>query len=213
MSRWAFIVSGILFFLAVVSAYPPYLEGKTAQDNSQLLLMEFEQIVLKTEQTNSLSQMQISVPSTTREIVEAPQSTIEPVKKVALKYTPIAKLEIDKIGLNVSVLSEWSYELLEISVNKFHGPEPNELGNFIVIGHNYNNGAHFGKLHLLEIGDEIELTDLTGRKLTYEVYEMLKIKPTEVEKLSTNNERTLTLATCDKDNAWRVVVKSKESNK
>ena len=107
---------------------------------------------------------------------------------------------------------EWSYELLDISVNKFRGPEPNEPGNFIVIGHNYSNGEHFGKLDMVKIGDKIDLTDLSGRKISYEIYEILVIKPNELEKLKTKDIRTVTLITCDSNRNLRLVVKSREIN-
>lgn len=191
-----FIISGILLILAVSSVYSVYTEGKTAKNNAQQGLDKFEEIVLKAETS------------------ESQQPPSNPIEKTEVEYTPIAKLEVEKINLNVAVLSEWSYELLDISVNKFSGPEPNEPGNFIVIGHNYLNGSHFGSLNLLEIGDSIDFTDLSGRKITYEVYEILIIKPVEVEKLMTNKERTLTLVTCDDENdELRLVIKSKEINR
>lgn len=222
---WAFIISAILLILAIGSAYPVYMEGKTAQKNAEQSLEAFEMVVLKTEPSKSQNTAEIAESSNTAvigtsqnideeeinsdEVQQLPSKAIE---KPKVEYTPIAKLQAEKIGLNVSVLSEWSYELLDISVNKFNGPEPNEPGNFIVIGHNYSNGAHFGSLHLLEIGDLIDLTDLLGRKITYEVYEILTIKPDEIEKLMTDEVRTLTLVTCDTNNALRVVIKSKETN-
>lgn len=91
----------------------------------------------------------------------------------------------------------------------FYGPDPNEPGNFIIIGHNFKNNAHFGSLDLLEVGDRINLTDLTGRTNTFEVYEILIIKPNEVEKLNSKEIMALTLVTCDTDNTYRLVVKSK----
>ncbi len=213
---WAFIISGILLILAISSAYPVYMEGKMAQKNAQLLLEKFEKVALKTETSKPQNTAAISESQNTNDeeinSAEVQQLPSKPIEKTKVEYTPIAKLQIEKTGLNLSVLSEWSYELLDISVNKFSGPEPNEPGNLIVIGHNYLNGAHFGSLHLLGIGDLIDLTDLTGRKITYEVYEILTIMPDEVEKLTTNEVRTLTLVTCDTNNKLRLVIKSKESN-
>ena len=202
--RVAFLVSGILLIIAASSAYQAYNEGDTPQKNAEETLVAFEQLVLKTDETEPRS---ISEPLITIEKID--EEPITEVKKTT--YSPIAKVQIDKIGLNVSVLSEWSYELLDISVNKFSGPEPNEPGNFIVIGHNYINKAHFGSLHLVEIGDSIDLTDLSGRTVTYEVFEVLIIKPDEVEKLQSDNPLALTLITCDTNNEYRLVVKSKAS--
>ncbi|MDW7660772.1 MAG: sortase [Bacillota bacterium] len=212
--RVAFLVSGILLVIAASSAYQAYTEGDTAQINAEETLGVFEQLVLKTDETEPRS---ITEPLITIEKIEGDQEVdveVEDDPNAEVKkptYSPIAKIQIDKIGLSVSVLSEWSYELLDISVNKFSGPEPNEPGNFIVIGHNYINKAHFGSLKKVEIGDLIKLTDLSGRTLTYEVFEVLIIKPNEVEKLESDNPIALTLVTCDTNNEYRLVVKSKAS--
>jgi LPXTG-site transpeptidase (sortase) family protein len=205
--RVAFLISAILIVFAAGSAYQAYNEGNSAGKNAEETLDLFEQLVLKTEETEPRS---ISEPLITIEKIDDEDEEVEPVTEVKqTTYNPVAKVQIDKIGLNVSVLSEWSYELLDISVNKFSGPEPNEPGNFIVIGHNYINKAHFGSLKKVEIGDLIKLTDLSGRTLTYEVFEVLIIKPDEVEKLQSDNPIALTLVTCDTNNEYRLVVKSK----
>ena len=51
-------------------------------------------------------------------------------------------IEIPKIGINYPVISKTSEELLKISVNKFHGPNPNEVGNYCIVGHNYLNDVN-----------------------------------------------------------------------
>lgn len=230
--KWAFIISVILLIVAVFSAYPTYLEGKTAKENAQQSLDAFENIAFKTETSAEQNTVEIIESQNTVQLLktgydidssytqrinqeeinsnEIQQVETELVEKSEVEFTPIAKLQVDKIGLEMSVLSEWSYELLEISINKFSGPEPNESGNFIIVGHNYSNGEHFGKLDLIQAGDLIYLTDLSGRKITYEVYEILVIKPDETEKLKTIDIRTLTLITCDTNRDLRLVVKSRE---
>lgn len=230
-----FIISAILLIIAVGIAYPSYIEGKTANNNAQQSLKIFENNVLSAE---SFKDQKIIIDSEEETISEindfsdvldgstAQISTIEEVdfnetqefnpkstEESDVEYTPIAKLHVEKIDLSISVLSDWSYPLLDISVNKFSGPEPNESGNFIVIGHNYSNGEHFGKLNLVEINDQIHLTDLSGRKITYEVYEILIIEPDETEKLKTIDTRTLTLITCDSNRDLRLVVKSRAVKK
>lgn len=203
----AFVISGILLILAVSSAYATYLEGNTAKNNAEESLAEFEKLILKTETTEPQYATAIPIPYERMDAVERVEAADTKVQQISIE--PIAKVQIENVGLNASVLPEWSYELLDISVNKFSGPEPNEPGNFIVIGHNYINKSHFGSLHLVELGDLINLTDLSGRTLSYEVYEVLIIKPDEVEKLATESELTLTLVTCDDNNDYRLVVKSK----
>ena len=52
-------------------------------------------------------------------------------------FSVIAKLEIPKINLETYVLENYSVQALTVSVTKFYGGEPNEIGNFFFFLHNY----------------------------------------------------------------------------
>lgn len=211
IQSWAFLLSIVFLIIASISAYSVFIEGKSAQSNAKKTLDNFEQELLKPETVESTSTDKgplntddngITTPILGSDSVEtAPQET---------KSKSIAKIQIEKLDLNLTVFSEWNYKALEISVCKFIGPEPNEPGNFVIIGHNYKNGAHFGKLYLLEKGDLVDLTDLSGRKKTYEVYEKQTIESDEIDKLSTNETYTVTLVTCTSNGKLRLVIKCKE---
>ena len=67
--------------------------------------------------------------------------------KDGVKYTTEAILKIPKINIEYPVLSATSDALLFVSLNKYWGPEPNEIGNYCIVGHYYENGKMFGKLH------------------------------------------------------------------
>lgn len=205
---WAFILSIVFLIVAGISAYSVFMEGKTAQINAQKTFDDFEKELLRTE-TDVSTPDYIEPLNTNDDWKKSPIIWSDSIEKAVQeeKNKSIAILQIEKLDLNLSVFSEWSYEALEISVSKFIGPEPNEPGNFVVIGHNYKNGAHFGKLYLLEIGDLIDLTDLSGRTKTYEVYEKQTIEADEIDKLSTNETYTVTLVTCTSDGKLRLVIK------
>lgn len=127
-------------------------------------------------------------------------------------YTTDARLKIAKIGLDYPVLSETSEDLLEISVNKYYGPNPNEVGNYCIVGHNYKNGKMFGQLSKLKNGDTITLEDMTGRVITYQVYNKYIVKPTNTKCTSqlTNGKREVTLITCANYGTERLIVKCRE---
>lgn len=110
-------------------------------------------------------------------------------------YTTESIINIPKIDISYPVLSKTSDELLEISVNKYWGGAPNEVGNYCIVGHNYRNGKMFGKLSKLVNGDIVELEDLTGRKLKYQVYNKYVVKPTDTRCTSqlTNGQKNLHL--------------------
>lgn len=127
-------------------------------------------------------------------------------------YWTIGKIEIPKINLEYGILNTCTDELLKLSPCYFWGAEPNEVGNFCVVGHNYRNNKFFSKVINLVEGDEIDITDLTGRKLTYTIYDKYVVEPNNKECTSqlTNGLKEVTLITCTNDSSQRVIVKARE---
>mgnify|MGYP004461780325 FL=1 len=127
-------------------------------------------------------------------------------------YWTIGKIEIPKINLEYGILNTYTDELLKLSPCYFWGAEPNEVGNFCVVGHNYRNNKFFSKVINLVEGDEIYITDLTGRKLTYTIYDKYVVEPNNKECTSqlTNGLKEVTLITCTNDSSQRVIVKARE---
>jgi LPXTG-site transpeptidase (sortase) family protein len=119
---------------------------------------------------------------------------------------------IPSIDVNYPILSETSDKLLKVSVCKFWGCNPNEVGNLCIAGHNYRNSKFFSKVLKLTVGDIIEITDLGDRTLKYSVYDKFTVDPTDVSCTSqlTNGKKIVTLITCTNDSKQRVVVKAKE---
>ena len=90
-------------------------------------------------------------------------------------------LRIPAIDIKYPVLSDTTYELLKISITKFWGGEPNTVGNYCIVGHNYDGkDIFFGKLHKLRNGDIVELQDKTGRVIKYKVYDKFIVNPSDV---------------------------------
>ena len=129
------------------------------------------------------------------------------------EYKSEAILKISSLGLEYPVLSQTSEELLKISLNKYWGPGPNEIGNYCIVGHNYANGKLFGKLNQMEIGDIATLKDLaTGKTVTYEAYNKYIVDPTDVSCTSqlTNGKKEMTLITCKNYGTQRLIIKCRE---
>ena len=134
------------------------------------------------------------------------------------RYTTIATVSIPKLNLQYPVLdgetdsAEETEALLKISPTKFWGPEPNEVGNFCIVGHNYRNTKFFSKVPTLVSGDIITLTDLSGRTIQYKVYNKYEVAPTDVSCTTqlTNGKKEVTLITCTDDSKHRVVVKARQ---
>jgi len=125
-----------------------------------------------------------------------------------ITYSAEAIVKIPSLGIEYPVLSETNDELLKISVNKLWGPGPNEIGNYVIVGHNYKSGKMFGKLKRINMGDIIELTDLNGKTVKYVVSEKYVIDPTNTQCTSqrTNGQRKITLITCANSGTKRLVV-------
>ena len=127
-------------------------------------------------------------------------------------YESEAILTIPKLGISYPVLTEENDELLKVSLCKYWGPSPNEVGNYCIVGHNYKSGKMFGKLANAYVGDQVTLKDLSGRTITYSIYDRNVVEPTDVSCTSqlTNGQRELTLITCTDFGKRRLIVKARE---
>ena len=114
------------------------------------------------------------------------------------KYDAIATLNIPSLGIEYPILSSTSETLLKVALNKYWGANPNEVGNMVVLGHNYKNSKFFGKLHQIKKGAIVKITDLSGKTLDYKVYEKYVIDPNDNSCTSqlTNGQTEITLITC-----------------
>lgn len=125
-------------------------------------------------------------------------------------YPVIAKLEIPKINLETYVLSEYSEQALGVSVTKFYGKNPNEVGNFCIAGHNYITKNMFHDLKKLSIGDTFSLIDTNSNIVNYRIYLIETVEPNETQCLSqkTDGKIEVTLITCTTDSLKRIIVKA-----
>lgn len=133
------------------------------------------------------------------------------------RYATVATVNIPKIGVQYPILDgetdsvEETEKLLKMSPVKFWGPEPNEVGNFCIVGHNYRDTRFFSKVPTLENGDLIEITDLSGKTINYQVYNKYQVVPEDTSCTSqlTEGKKEITLITCTNDNKLRVIVKAR----
>lgn len=127
-------------------------------------------------------------------------------------YNTVGTVDIPTLDVSYPILSETTDDLLKVSVCKFWGGNPNEVGNLCIAGHNYRNNRFFSKVPNLKTGDIIEITDLNNKKLKYSIYDKYTVDPRDVSCTSqlTNGKKIVTLITCTNDSKQRVVVKAKE---
>lgn len=121
-------------------------------------------------------------------------------------------IEIPKINLYYPVFSYLTEDLLRISPCKFYGDSPDVNGNICIAGHNYDNVLFFSKLSSLSENDEIFIYDNNGNQYIYLVYDIYEVLESDLSPIFDyeENEKTLTLVTCNNFNANRIIVKAKQ---
>lgn len=133
-------------------------------------------------------------------------------------YDVIGKVKIPKIDIEYPILNletsnpEETKVPMRYGIVKYWGGNVNDYGNLSIAGHNNYSGTMFGKTKNLEIGDIVELTDLTNRTIQYKIYDIFITDPNDVSILKTEDEtvREVTLITCTNGNKERLILKARE---
>lgn len=219
-----FISLFVVFILTSVCIYAEYDRNKSEETSQEILATMNEQVDTTVAQSNVL----VVVLSEENEVelqeqVEQPNASsannrVTSTTSSGYNYQTVATINIPKINVNYPILdgetdsAEETEALLKISPTKFWGPEPNEVGNFCIVGHNYRNKRFFSKVPTLVNGDIIEITDSAGKTIQYKVYNKYEVEPSDVSCTSqlTNGKKEITLITCTDDSKLRVIVKAKQ---
>ena len=133
-------------------------------------------------------------------------------------YDVIGKIEIPKINIEYPIIAienpspDETKIPLKFSIVRYWGGEVNEYGNLSIAGHNKYDGTMFGKINRLEIYDEVKLTDLAKKTISYKVCSKFVTDPNDISVLESTSEtqREVTLITCTKGNKKRLILKAKE---
>ena len=120
-------------------------------------------------------------------------------------YGYIGFVGIPALGLELPVMSDWSYPQLKLSPCRFTGDIHTE--DLVIMAHNY--ARHFGSLKELKTGDTVTFTDMDGQTTYYQVVAKDVLEPTDVEDM-TAGEYDLTLFTCTYGGKSRVTVRCDE---
>lgn len=218
-----------MIVLSCVYIYAEYDRGRLESASQDLLekVMAGEMLVEETEDTTIAPvQNALIVTMTPEQIVEENvnlNNTLEQEDKNNITsgkftdskgntYSILGVINIPKINSKYPIIAETSDALLKVSVCKFWGSNPNEVGNLCLVGHNYRDSRFFGKVPTLVVGDVVEITDLEGKTLKYSVYDIFTVYPTDTRCTSqlTQGKKEVTLITCTDNGKQRVVVKCTE---
>lgn len=121
-------------------------------------------------------------------------------------YDYIGYISIPALGLDLPVMSEWSYPGLKIAPGRFSGSVYSD--DMVIAGHNYTR--HFGPIMRLKAGTSVYFTDMEGQTWHYEVLGTETLEPTQVEDMSEKKDTDdwdLTLFTCNLGGQTRCAVR------
>ena len=123
-------------------------------------------------------------------------------------FNVVGTIEIPAIDLNYPILEKVSRSSLETSVAMLYGAGINQVGNTVIIGHNYRNGLFFSNNKRLNIGDTVYITDNSKNRLTYKIYDKFETTPEEASFYSrdTGGVPEITLSTCNDDSSRRLIL-------
>lgn len=147
------------------------------------------------------------IPMLNTELVE-PNTTGGSSKVTYKGYGVIGKIEIPAISLEYPILDRATPSSIELSVAYLYGVQPNEIGNMVIVGHNYRNGSFFGNNDRLKIGDKVYITDNSGTRIKYNIYNIYETSPDDSDYMErdTNGKREISLSTCTDNSKARLVI-------
>lgn len=188
----ALVAAGLCMVLAAAGLHlVQEQEDAMAGESSQVLLQQLE-----------LSRT--AVPGLTSSTPEEPQIEPDMPQKQYLDYSMIGTIRVPSVGIELPILSTWSYDLLKVAPCRYSGTLKG--GDLILMGHNYK--SHFTPLHAVAMGDTVEFEDVNGAVYRFTVAEITILYKNDGEKLP--SEYPLTLFTCSAGGQNRIVIRCAE---
>ena len=194
------MILGALLILAsaVLLAYNKW-DASRADKAAQQALGELEQTLTQTIEDKTKDDTLVLQPELD------PEQAMTEVELDGWNY--IGYLSIPSVGLQLPVMSEWSYAGLKVAPGRYSGST--YADNMVVCAHNY--AKHFSPIKWLAEGAEVYFTDMDGMVWSYEVSYVENLQPTQIEKMTTKTEDSdawdLTLFTCTTGGSARCAVR------
>ena len=123
-------------------------------------------------------------------------------------FNVVGTIEIPATDIEYPILEKVSRSSLETSVAMLYGAGINQVGNTVIVGHNYRNGLFFSNNKRLNVGDKIYITDNSKNRLTYTIYDKFETTPEDASFYSrdTGGIPEITLSTCNDDSSRRLII-------
>ena len=137
-------------------------------------------------------------------------NTSNSTAKVQYKgYNVEGKIQIPAINLEYPILEKATPSSIEAAVAILYSANGlNQPGNTVISGHNYRNGSFFGNNDKLKLGDKVYITDNSGTKIKYNIYNIYETSPDDGDFIirDTNGKREISLQTCTDNSKGRLII-------
>ncbi len=207
-----FIITGTALILsALFLCIYNVVEDRKSGENAEIMLNNLKNEIT-VEQTEPFTEeffeaiigMETSTEAEMRS--EAEIAAEAPVKDVdGISF--IGYLTMPTINLELAVMSNWSYEKLDISPCRYYGSA--ETKNLVIAAHNFS--SHFRNIDGIYSGDLFYFTDVNGKIYEYQAMSVEQISGNDVDTMLKDKDDSwdITLFTCTLDGRNRVTVRGK----
>ena len=179
-----------------------------------LVLKEAEEAVeVFEEQVENIPEEPVEQENVVQE--ETPTTPVQTTNKTSSKnvstyrgYNMVGTIQIPKTKVKVPIVDKVTTKSISAAVGILYGSGLNEVGNTVLVAHNYRNGTFFSNNKKLAIGDKIYITDSTGTKIEYTIYKTYTTSDMDFSYATrdTEGKREISLSTCTTDASKRLVI-------
>ena len=220
----------VLSILSIISLFSVYIYAEYDRSREESISDDILSSIMQAEDETTVSvyenalvvkiTQEIAEEITESDVAEETQQQLQMATATSTytapngkKYETVGIVRIPKINLTYPILSKTTDALMKVAPCKFHGANPNEVGNLCIIAHNYRRkGVFFSDVEQLIVGDTVEVQDLSQKTIRYEVYDIHTVMPNDTADTTqkTNGRKEVTLITCTDNSEQRIIVRCKE---
>ena len=204
------IVVAVLIFLGAQLIHSNTVQtgAEDAVDDFQTMLNAQKENTMTNEQSSNSNELTAPVIGVNEMVVQGGSNTNNELEYEG--FPMVGTIEIPATDLKSPILKEASADAIEVAIAIYNdsGPGLNQVGNMVLVGHNYRNGTFFSDNKKLVEGDKIYITDTTGNRVEYRIYKTYITSPEDSSYMDrdTGGKREISLTTCTDDTNSRLII-------
>ena len=200
------LIIGIIGFLGY-----KYYKTYVTKNNSEEFVDTFGKDTSNSENKNENDDNDITFDGVEQgDTTDNTSSSTEGKKKQYNGFDVAGTIEIPATNVKYPVIEQYEYspKALETSVVVLYGVGLNQVGNTTIAGHNYRNNLFFSNNKKLKVGDKIYITDSTGKRLSYTIYDKFETTENDTDYITRDTQGAieLSLTTCTDDSKARTII-------